>query len=155
MQVSADGPPRESICRTAISVSFGYKNRNKTQSSVRYCHISAPISVLTRDALPNVATSADDGDPKISESFGALTSGSGVGFDGSGARAVSVGAVEADCGGPEGGVTPSSTAQPARLAARINDTPVERRDLGVTVGFRLVRTFGFFQRLHVAGDFST
>ena len=64
------------MCFTAISVSLGYRNTNRTQSSVRYCQISAPISVRTSVALPNADTSFDDGEPKISAGFGAFMSGS-------------------------------------------------------------------------------
>jgi len=135
MQLSGLGPPRESRCFTAISASFGYKNKNKTQFSVRYCHISAPISVRTSVALPKVAISLDDGAPMISAGLGALISGAGCGC--AGARAVLVGVEEFVASGVEDAGTSSSTAQAAKIITIIRDNALCLSDLVVTssVGF--------------------
>lgn len=124
------------MCLTAISVSPGYKNRNKTQSWVRYCQISAPISVLTNVALPNAAASFDDETPMMSAGFGALISGSGVGC--TEARAVLVGVEGTASGFDGGGAMPSSAVQAANAAIKKSDKALCRRDLIVTIGVSLV-----------------
>ncbi len=124
------------MCLTAISVSPGYKNRNKTQSWVRYCQISAPISVLTKVALPKAAISFDDGAPMMSAGLGALTLGSGVGC--SEARAVLVG-VGVDVSGVDAsGVMPSSAVQAVNAIIIKSDKALCRKDLVVTSGDSLV-----------------
>ena len=134
IQLSADGPPRESMCFTAISVAPGDKNRNKTQSAVLYCQISAPISVRTSVALPKAVISFDDGAPMMSAGLGALISGLGEGC--TAARAVLLG-VGADASGVVG-VMPSSAVQAANASITNRDKTPCRRDLVVTSGVSLV-----------------